>query len=105
NRVVTATGAQRGYRPFVVAMGEPELVRRQARMTHLWFGDVSHSAASRALGLCRFIRSEISLMMKRAVTGAPSQCRMEMNFAGSMEHSLVSRNRICASRFCSIMKT
>src|SRR5277367_963265 len=70
DRVVSATGAQRRDRALIVAMREAQGIHGNARMAHLGFGDIGHSAASlRALSV---MRSAIASVMKRAVIGVPS---------------------------------
>src|ERR1700735_4586194 len=101
NRVMTATGAKRGNRTFIVAMGETEPVHGNARMAQLGLGDIGHSAASWDES---DRRSAMAALMKRAVMGVPSKCRTETKRAGSMPHSLTNRLRIWASRFCSTRK-
>src|SRR6185312_10048803 len=96
-----AAGAERRDHAFVIAPGEAQLVLGQCRMAQLGFGDEGHSAASLA---SMRMREEIASMMKRAVMGVPSKCRMETNRAGSMPHSLTRSMRIWASRFCSTRK-
>src|SRR5258706_11834351 len=53
DRIVAAAGAERGYRAFVVAPGEAQLVGRQLRMMKLRFGDVGHKYRLEALGTRR----------------------------------------------------
>src|SRR5712671_4228614 len=85
NRVMAAAGAERGDRPLIIAMGEAKLVHGNGGMAQFGLGDIGHSAASLEMSDSR---SAIVAMMKRAVIGAPSKCKMEMKRAGSMPHSL-----------------
>ena len=55
--------------PFIVAMGEAQLVHRDGGMAQLRLDDIGHSAASLDVMV---MRSAIRLMMKRAVIGVPS---------------------------------
>ena len=79
-----------------------EVVHRYGGMAQLGLGDIGHSAASLEVS---DRRSEMAAIIKRAVIGVPSKCRMEIKRAGSMPHSLTSSERIWASRFCSTRKT
>ena len=67
--IMSAAGAKCRNRAFVITMREAERIFRQRGMMEFWLGDVGHSAASLA-AICR--RSEIALVMNRAVTGVPS---------------------------------
>src|SRR5437899_2993371 len=46
DRVVAASGTQRRYRSFVVAMGVAELVLRQVGMVKPGFGQIGHTSSA-----------------------------------------------------------
>src|SRR3954462_14474075 len=106
DRIVAASGAQRGDCAFVVALGETQRVLRQFRMVQLWLGNEGHGTALRN-GMILFAStlSPIASAMKRAVIGVPSKCSTRVSFDGSISSSLTSSVRNWPSRFCSTTKT
>ena len=77
DRVMTATGTQRGDPAFIVAPREPDLIALERRVMQDWLGDKRHTtsfwrSAAGALAGEMFRCSRIKSVMNRSVIGVPS---------------------------------